>query len=124
MNSNNDPINPTTDDVSANFIHDLIDEDLAPGGRFAGKTVHTRFPPEPNGYLHIGQQKLLSLISAPRKKYNGLCNLRMDDTNPSTEDVEYVEAIQNDIRWLGYDWGGVSITPRIISLRCLILPVV
>lgn len=106
MNSNNDPINPTTDDVSANFIHDLIDEDLAPGGRFAGKTVHTRFPPEPNGYLHIGHAKAIVIDFGTAEKYNGLCNLRMDDTNPSTEDVEYVEAIQNDIRWLGYDWGG------------------
>ena len=88
-----------------NFIHALIDEDLAPGGQYAGMTVHTRFPPEPNGYLHIGHCKALCIDFGTAEKYGGLCNLRMDDTNPTKEDVEYVEAIQEDIRWLGFDWG-------------------
>ena len=86
---------------SSNFIHDFIDEDLA-----AGKVekIHTRFPPEPNGYLHIGHCKALIIDFGTAKKYGGLCNLRMDDTNPAKEDTEYVEAIQEDIRWLGFDW--------------------
>lgn len=92
-------------DAPNHFIHDLIDGDLAAGGRFAGMTVHTRFPPEPNGYLHIGHCKAIVIDFGTAEKYGGLCNLRMDDTNPSKEDVEYVEAIQEDIHWLGYDWG-------------------
>ena len=90
---------------SKNFIHQFIDEDIAEGGRFQGMTVHTRFPPEPNGYLHIGHCKALVIDFGTAEKYGGLCNLRMDDTNPSKEDVEYVEAIQEDIHWLGFDWG-------------------
>ena len=90
---------------SKNFIHAFIEEDIAEGGRFAGKTVHTRFPPEPNGYLHIGHCKALTIDFSTAEKYGGLCNLRMDDTNPTKEDVEFVEAIQEDIRWLGFDWG-------------------
>ena len=90
---------------SKNFIHSFIDEDIAPGGQFAGQTVHTRFPPEPNGYLHIGHCKALIIDFGTAEKYGGLCNLRMDDTNPTKEDVEFVEAIQEDIHWLGFDWG-------------------
>ena len=90
---------------SKNFIHQFIDEDIAQGGRFQGMAVHTRFPPEPNGYLHIGHCKALCIDFGTAEKYGGLCNLRMDDTNPSKEDVEYVEAIQEDIHWLGFDWG-------------------
>ena len=90
---------------SKNFIHAFIDEDIAEGGRYAGKTVHTRFPPEPNGYLRIGHCKALIIDFGTAEKYNGLCNLRMDDTNPTKEDVEFVEAIQEDIHWLGFDWG-------------------
>ena len=90
---------------SKNFIHAFIDEDIAPGGQFAGQTVHTRFPPEPNGYLHIGHCKALIIDFGTAEKYGGLCNLRMDDTNPTKEDVEFVEAIQEDIHWLGFDWG-------------------
>ncbi len=90
---------------SKNFIHAFVEEDTAPGGRFEGKTVHTRFPPEPNGYLHIGHCKALTIDFGTAEKYGGLCNLRMDDTNPAKEDVEYVDAIQEDIRWLGFSWG-------------------
>ncbi|SBW05703.1 glutamyl-tRNA synthetase [uncultured Eubacteriales bacterium] len=90
--------------MSQNFIHDFIDEDIAQGGRFQGMAVHTRFPPEPNGYLHIGHCKALIIDFGTAEKYGGLCNLRMDDTNPTKEDVEYVEAIQEDIRWLGFNW--------------------
>ena len=90
---------------SKNFIHTFIEEDIAEGGRFAGKTVHTRFPPEPNGYLHIGHCKALIIDFGTAEKFGGLCNLRMDDTNPTKEDVEYVQAIQDDIHWLGFDWG-------------------
>ena len=90
---------------SKNFIHAFIEEDIAEGGRYAGKTVHTRFPPEPNGYLHIGHCKALIIDFGTAEKFGGMCNLRMDDTNPTKEDVEFVEAIQEDIRWLGFDWG-------------------
>ena len=90
---------------SKNFIHTFIEEDIAADGQFAGKTVHTRFPPEPNGYLHIGHCKALIIDFGTAEKFGGLCNLRMDDTNPTKEDVEFVEAIQEDIRWLGFDWG-------------------
>ena len=93
------------DEVSKNFIHAFVEEDIAPGGRYAGMTVHTRFPPEPNGYLHIGHCKALCIDFGTAEKYGGLCNLRMDDTNPAKEDEEYVEAIQEDIHWLGFDWG-------------------
>lgn len=89
---------------AGNFIHDIIDEELAPGGRCEGKRVHTRFPPEPNGYLHIGHAKAICIDFGTAEKYGGVCNLRMDDTNPDKEDVEYVDAIKEDIRWLGYDW--------------------
>ena len=90
---------------SKNFILNFIDEDIAEGGRFQGLTVHTRFPPEPNGYLHIGHCKALCIDFGTAERYHGLCNLRMDDTNPTKEDVEFVEAIKEDIHWLGFDWG-------------------
>ena len=90
---------------SRNFIETFIEEDLAAGGQFEGCRVHTRFPPEPNGYLHIGHCKALTIDFGTAEKFGGLCNLRMDDTNPTKEDSEYVEAIQNDIHWLGFDWG-------------------
>ena len=89
---------------SKNFIHAFIEEDIAEGGRYAGKTVHTRFPPEPNGYLHIGHCKALTIDFGTAEKFGGMCNLRMDDTNPTKEDVEFVEAIKEDIHWLGFDW--------------------
>ncbi len=91
--------------MSGNFIHSFIDEDISEGGTYYGKKVHTRFPPEPNGYLHIGHAKAVFVNFGTAEKYNGLCNLRMDDTNPTKEDVEYVDAIKEDIKWLGFDWG-------------------
>ena len=92
------------DENTKNFIHDYIDEDIAEGGSYAGMQIHTRFPPEPNGYLHIGHAKAIYVDFGTAQKYGGICNLRMDDTNPSKEDVEYVDAIKEDIHWLGYDW--------------------
>ncbi|MGD8962591.1 MAG: glutamine--tRNA ligase/YqeY domain fusion protein [Desulfobacterales bacterium] len=85
-----------------NFIKYIIDEDLA-AGKNDGR-VHTRFPPEPNGYLHIGHAKSICLNFGLAEEYRGLCNLRFDDTDPAKEEVEYVESIKNDVRWLGYDW--------------------
>ena len=92
------------DETSRNFIHAFVEEDLAEGGRCEGMKVHTRFPPEPNGYLHIGHCKALCIDFGTAEKYGGLCNLRFDDTNPAKEDTEFVEAIQEDIHWLGFDW--------------------
>ena len=92
------------EEAGKNFILNFIDEDIAEGGQFQGMTVHTRFPPEPNGYLHIGHCKALTIDFGTAEKYNGLCNLRMDDTNPTKEDEEFVEAIKQDIHWLGFDW--------------------
>ena len=88
-----------------NFIEAFVEEDIGPGGRFEGMQVHTRFPPEPNGYLHIGHCKALCIDFGTAEKFGGITNLRMDDTNPAKEDTEYVEAIQDDIHWLGFDWG-------------------
>src|SRR4030066_425907 len=90
-------LSPSTD-----FIRNIINEDLLTN-KYAGR-VHTRFPPEPNGYLHIGHAKSICLNFGIAADFNGLCNLRFDDTNPSKEEVEYVESIQADVRWLGFDW--------------------
>ncbi|NLE46530.1 MAG: glutamine--tRNA ligase/YqeY domain fusion protein [Chloroflexi bacterium] len=97
------PINAPGDRESSNFIRDIIDEDIQTG-RFGGR-VHTRFPPEPNGYLHIGHAKAIWVSFGIATDYGGLYNLRFDDTNPVKEDVEYVDSIREDIRWLGFDWG-------------------
>ena len=87
-----------------NFINSIIEEDLSEGGRCFGKKIHTRFPPEPNGFLHIGHAKAICIDFLSAKKFGGLCNLRMDDTNPTKEASEYVEDIKKDIKWLGFDW--------------------
>lgn len=87
---------------STNFIHNIIDEDLK-NGKYGDK-VYTRFPPEPNGYLHIGHAKSICLNFSTAIKYNGKCNLRYDDTNPVKEDVEYVRSIEEDVKWLGFQW--------------------
>ena len=84
------------------FIREIVTEDRK-AGRHGGR-VHTRFPPEPNGYLHIGHAKSICLNFGVAGEFGGLCNLRFDDTNPAKEDVEYVDSIQEDVRWLGFDW--------------------
>src|SRR5579863_1299503 len=86
---------------SLNFLEEIVEKDLE-DGRY--KQVLTRFPPEPNGYLHIGHSKSIALNFGLAKKYGGKTNLRFDDTNPVTEDTEYVESIKEDIRWLGFEW--------------------
>lgn len=101
MSSNSKPGN-TTNDIPSNFIHQLITNDLEQGNN--GGKVRTRFPPEPNGYLHIGHAKSIWLNFSTAKKFNGLCNLRFDDTNPEKENIEFVNSIKESIRWLGYDW--------------------
>lgn len=93
-----------TAELAGNFVFESIKKDISPEGRFVGKTVHTRFPPEPNGYLHIGHAKAICIDFGAAKKFGGMCNLRMDDTNPSKEDVEYVDSIKQDVKWLGFDW--------------------
>jgi glutaminyl-tRNA synthetase len=95
--------NSAASDAASNFITHLIDEDLK-AGKNDGR-VHTRFPPEPNGYLHIGHAKSICLNFGLAEQYDGLCNLRYDDTDPSKEEIEYVDSIKQDVRWLGYDWG-------------------
>jgi len=92
----------STESSASNFIQEIIQADRA-SGKYGGR-VHTRFPPEPNGYLHIGHAKAICLGFGTAAANDGLCNLRFDDTNPATEEVEYVDAIQADIRWLGFDW--------------------
>ncbi|MDD6021722.1 MAG: glutamine--tRNA ligase/YqeY domain fusion protein [Oscillospiraceae bacterium] len=92
------------DSKVSNFIHDFIDEDLKNG---VYDHVQTRFPPEPNGYLHIGHAKAICIDFMTAEKYGGVCNLRLDDTNPTKEDVEYVDSIQEDIKWLGFKWNKV-----------------
>ncbi len=87
---------------TSNFIHDFIDEDLKTG---VYNHVQTRFPPEPNGYLHIGHAKAICIDFSTAEKYGGVCNLRLDDTNPQKEDTEYIDAIKEDIEWLGFKWG-------------------
>ena len=89
--------------ASTDFIREIVAEDQRTGKH--GGRVQTRFPPEPNGYLHIGHAKSICLNFGVAADFGGVCNLRFDDTNPTKEDVEYVESIQQDVRWLGFDWG-------------------
>jgi glutaminyl-tRNA synthetase len=91
-----------TPKTPSNFIRDIIDQDIASGKN--GGRVHTRFPPEPNGYLHIGHAKAICISFGIARDYQGLCNLRFDDTNPEKEEVEYVDSIREDVHWLGFDW--------------------
>ncbi len=93
-----------TEEETGNFVFEEIKKEISEGGRVAGCEVHTRFPPEPNGYLHIGHAKAICIDFGAAKKFGGKCNLRMDDTNPSKEDVEYVDSIKEDVKWLGFDW--------------------
>jgi glutaminyl-tRNA synthetase len=94
-----------------NFIKGMILDDLKTN-KYGGR-VHTRFPPEPNGYLHIGHAKSICLNFGLASEFGGLCNLRFDDTNPSKEEIEYVESIKTDVRWLGFDWADGSSMPPI-----------
>ncbi|TAK27384.1 MAG: glutamine--tRNA ligase/YqeY domain fusion protein [Myxococcaceae bacterium] len=94
---------PRTDDGPGNFVDDLVRDDLAAG--LNGGRLMTRFPPEPNGYLHLGHAKSITLNFGLAQRHGGVCNLRFDDTNPATEEVEYVESIKADVRWLGYEFG-------------------
>ena len=92
----------TAEEKALNFIEQIIEDDLR-AGKHNGRIL-TRFPPEPNGYLHIGHAKSICLNFGAAQKYGGTTNLRFDDTNPVTEDTEYVEAIKNDLQWLGFQW--------------------
>lgn len=98
-------VNVTATEKSLNFIEKIVKDDLANGKN--GGRLQTRFPPEPNGYLHIGHAKAIAMDFGVAKKFGGVCNLRMDDTNPQKEDIEYVNAIERDIKWLGFEWGKV-----------------
>ena len=97
--------NKNEEKKSLSFVEQIVEEDLKEGKN--GGRIQTRFPPEPNGYLHIGHAKAIALDFGIAKKYGGVCNLRMDDTNPQKEDTEYVEAIKRDIEWLGFKWGNI-----------------
>jgi hypothetical protein len=107
---------------SRNFIHAFIEEDIAPGGQFEGMTVHTRFPPEPNGYLHIGHCKALTIDFGTAEKYGGMCNLRMDDTNPTREDRStWTPSRRTSTGWASTGATGFT-TPPTISTRCTSAP--
>ena len=90
---------------SLSFVEQMVEADLAEGKN--GGRIQTRFPPEPNGYIHIGHAKAICMDFGVAERYGGVCNLRFDDTNPSKEDTEYVDSILNDIQWLGFKWGNV-----------------
>lgn len=126
MISDNNLLDNSETSNNNHFIHEAIIADLAPGGRSAGQKIHTRFPPEPNGYLHIGHAKAIVINFSTAEKFSGICNLRMDDTNPSKEDTEYVDSIKEDIHWLGYDWGdrffyASDYFPRMYEFACQLI---
>ncbi len=100
----------TTEEKSLNFIEEIVEEDLR-SGKY--KTILTRFPPEPNGYLHIGHAKSICLNFGLANKYGGGTNLRFDDTNPTTEETEYVESIKADVKWLGFNWAKRTVCIRL-----------
>ena len=102
--------------VSSNFLRQIMAEDQRTG-KYGGRVV-TRFPPEPNGYLHIGHAKSICLNFGLASENGGVCHLRFDDTNPVKEDVEYEDSIKAAVKWLGYDWGRISITLPTISTAC------
>ena len=104
MNENISETNNENKSVAKNFIEEIIEDDFKTN-KFNGR-VHTRFPPEPNGYLHIGHAKSICLNFGLAQKYNGKCNLRFDDTNPTKEEQEYVDSIMEDVSWLGFKWNG------------------
>ena len=100
------PVNSTaSESANCDFIRAIVNTDIR-SGKYRSEDIRTRFPPEPNGYLHIGHAKAICIDFGIAAEYGGKCNLRMDDTNPGKEDVEYVESIEEDIRWLGYHWDG------------------
>ena len=90
---------------SISFVEQIVEKDLAEGKN--GGRIQTRFPPEPNGYLHIGHAKAICMDFGVAERHNGICNLRFDDTNPVKEDTEYIESIEHDIQWLGFKWANV-----------------
>ena len=102
----------TASEAGRDFIRDIVAADLESGKH---KSVVTRFPPEPNGYLHLGHAKSICLNFGVAAEFGGRCNLRFDDTNPTKEEQEYIDAIQRDVRWLGFDWGRTCIMRPIIS---------
>ena len=102
--------------TGTDFIRQKVRADMESGAY--GKRVVTRFPPEPNGYLHVGHATAICLNFGIAEDFGGQCHLRYDDTNPEKEDEEFARAIQEDIRWLGFDWGEISITPRTSSSAC------
>ena len=108
---NNENTNPEKKET-LDFIRTVVEEDLKTG-KYDGR-VHTRFPPEPNGYLHIGHAKAFCTNYGIAEEYNGKYNLRFDDTDPVKEDVEYVESIKEDIRWMGFDWEEASLLKKIL----------
>ena len=109
----------TSSPVRQDFIRQVVREDLASGKHTA---IRTRFPPEPNGYLHIGHAKSICLNFGVAREYGGKCNLRFDDTNPTKEEVEYVESIKNDVRWLGFQWEGYELYASDYFGNCMSMP--
>src|SRR6266849_8264779 len=106
VNSSAEPAAKPKEAAPSDFIRDIVAAHVAENKY---PQIHTRFPPEPNGYLHIGHAKSICLNFGIAREFGGVCNLRMDDTNPVKEDVEYVESIQADVRWLGFDWNGAPL---------------